>query len=1428
MYGPTETTVWSTSARVGLRESGPAPAPAPSIGRPIANTRTYVLDPAGQPLPPRFPGELFIGGAGVARGYHRLPAETAARFLPDPFERQRAAASERPPRMYRTGDRARWTDDGTLEFLGRTDEQVKIRGHRVEPGEVEAALVRLGGVGVREAAVAVREIDGEPRLVAWVAAGGADHGAAPPTPEELQEALSAELPQALRPSRYVVMPALPRTPNGKLDRRSLPLPPPLSAGAGRRDAAQPPEKADALEAELSRVWCEVLRLESVGPDESFFDLGGHSLKAIQLVSLVSGRCGVDPPLATLFDAPSIRAFAAAVRRLSSAAASAEAGPGATVPPPRSAPAASAGEPRDRFEPFPLTETQQAYWIGRGDGFELGNLSTHTYVEVDVPHLDIARAQAALDQLIARHDMLRVRILADGRQQVLETVPPYRIEVLDLRGMDEEEVGEQLDKTRVRLSAQTIPSGRWPLFDVRASLLEGCVRVHLTVDHLAVDALSWRVLRRELIHAYRRPALPLPELAFTFREYVLETAGAARGGAYERARAHWEARLPALPAAPELPYARSFAEVRRPRMTRRGAQLSAAAWRRLKARARRAGVTGTGALLASFADVLAAWSREPRMTLNVPTFRRRPVHPQVNDVVGVFTSLALLETDGAGGSFEERARRIQRRLWEDLDHAEFSGVEAIREVARARGSAGSALFPVVFTSLLFAGETGPRERGAAGESSAEIVYEIHQAPQASLSAEVAEERGGLSYRLDAVEELFPPGLLDDFFLAWGAHLEALGRDATAWTRGPAETSEALLPPWQAEVRRAVNATSARLSDLRLEELFDAALERGLKGRTAVVAGGREMTYEELDGRAAALARRLAGLGVERGDIVAIAMEKGWEQAAAVLAILRAGAAYLPVEPELPRERLHYLLGNGGVRVALTTSAVRDRFAFPDGIAVVDADREPPAPAGSPRPPRRDRSPDDLAYVLYTSGSTGLPKGVAITHRGAVNTVLDVNERYRVGSDDRIFGISALGFDLSVWDLFGAFAAGGAVVLPDETALKDPAQWLEPIVEGRVTVWDSVPALLKLFLETAAERLAETEAGAARRMKLVLLSGDWTPVTLPAQIAATFPRARIVSMGGATEASIWSIAFEVDRVDPSWRSIPYGRPMKNQRFHVLDGDLAPRPVWTPGQLFIGGAGLAREYLGDPAKTRASFFPHPRTGERLYRTGDLGRYLPDGNIEFLGRDDHQVKVLGTRIELGEIEAALESHPAVASAVATARGEWNRHIHAYVVPRPNASPSARELRAWLEGKLPAPMIPEAFVRLAALPLTANGKVDRSRLPVPAGAADSGRAPAAPGPSDAGDPERAVAAGVAAILRVPALEPEDNLIDLGANSVDFIRIANLVEKATGRRPALHEIYSQPTVAAILRSGGAGGRGEDVPIVAVSRTAAPDSWEGAE
>ncbi|HEX7183847.1 MAG TPA: amino acid adenylation domain-containing protein, partial [Thermoanaerobaculia bacterium] len=1001
-----------------------------------------------------------------------------------------------------------------------------------------------------------------------------------------------------------------------------------------------------VEEAMAALWAEVLGLERVGANDNFFELGGHSILATRLMFRVRETFGVELPLRILFSAPTLAGLSAAVSQEEPGTiAAAEALP--RIRPDEAA----------RALPFPLTDIQEAYWVGRSGAVQLGSVSTHVYFELDFPQIDLGRLELALRRLIDRHGMLRGIVLADGTQRILPEVPPYRIGVVDLRGAADPEPG--LQAVRDRMSHQVLPSDRWPLFEIAATPFGRRTRVHVSLDLLIGDAWSFRILARDLSLFYADPGAELPPLELSFRDYVLAETALRGTSAYERALAYWRERAATLPPTPALPLAKSPGEIEKPRFVRRQGRLDSQAWGRLKERAARSAVTPSGVLLAAFAEALAAWCRSPRLTINLTLFNRLPLHPQVDDIVGDFTSLTLLAVEGLPGEpFEERARKVQGRLWDDLEHRLVSGVRVLRELARVQG--GAVLMPVVFTSTLNQGQqAAAREQGdAAGEA----VFSITQTPQVWLDHQVFESGGDLVYNWDAVEELFPAGLLDDLFAAYQGLLGRLADGETAW-----RTPQILLPESQLRLIEEANATAAPVPEGLLHEpLLEQARRR--PDSPAVITSRRTLTYGEIDRASLDLAHRLRRLGARPNHLIAVVMDKGWEQVVAVLAVLRSGAAYLPVDARLPAERIRHLLERGEASIAITQPD--PGLDLPAGVERVVLDETAfSTPALEPLPALQ--TPEDLAYVIFTSGSTGQPKGVMIDHRGALNTIMDVNRRFGVGASDRILALSSLSFDLSVYDVFGLLAAGGAVVVPDAGTTRDPSHWAELAARAGVTVWNSVPALM--------EMLVEYRSGIANApvmpLRLALLSGDWIPVRLPERIRSQFPGSRVISLGGATEASIWSILYPIEDAPPSWTSIPYGRAMTSQTVRVLGEDLEPRPVWVPGDLYIGGIGLALGYWRDEEKTSAAFLIHPRTGERFYRTGDLGRLLPDGNIEFLGREDTQVKVQGHRIELGEIEVALTGHPTVSAAVVATVGERDaKQLAAYVVLR-DGSPEAASI---------------------------------------------------------------------------------------------------------------------------------------------------------
>ncbi|WP_330456385.1 amino acid adenylation domain-containing protein [Streptomyces sp. NBC_00820] len=957
------------------------------------------------------------------------------------------------------------------------------------------------------------------------------------------------------------------------------------------------------------------------------------------------------------------------------------------------------DPGSRYEPFPLTDVQSSYLLGRSRAYEYGGVGCQAYLEVRFPRFEPSRVREAWRTLVERHDALRTVIHPDGYQQVLREVPEQRVEIADLRDAPAGECREAAGRARTELSARDFRPEEWPLHELRVTAGEREVVVHLAIDLLICDYASVQLLLGELEQLCLRPDLGLPEPEIRYRDYLTAERG-LRDETFERDRAYWWNRLDAadrgdadspdaeavpLAPAPALPLAAPSGQARgggplpddeaadrgapaedTPRFERLQSQLPPDLWQKLRQRAAGHGVTPTVALLSAYAEVVGRWSGQSAFTLDLPLFNRLPLHPEVPLLVGDFTSVELLTVDGsAGGSFAARAQAVQARLWQDLDHGMCSGVEVLRELGRRRGR-DAALMPVVFTSTVGLGDGADTDPPRLREG--EIVLGHSRTPHVWIDCQVMEHRDALLLGWDVRCDVLAEGVAEEAFAAFEAAVRRLADSDAAW----GQASVVDLPEAQRERRERVSRTERPRAE-RL--LHDAVFAQALTtpDRPAVIAGDRQLTYGQLAAAARSVAAGLAADGDPAGRLVGIVMDKGWEQIAAVLGTLLAGAAYLPVDTDQPAARRTTVLTDAGVSAVLTQPWLTVDLP---GVRTLTVDAVPGADTQAP--PLSRATPDDPAYVIYTSGSTGTPKGVVISHRAAWNTVADVNERFAVGPDDRVLGLSGLGFDLSVYDVFGPLAHGGCLVLPDAGRHADPAHWAELVDRHGVTLWNSVPAQLQMV----DSYLAGDTGQRLSSLRVALLSGDWIPVPLVHRIAARLPGCALTSLGGATEAAIWSIVHPIAPKALTGPSVPYGTPLTNQGWRVLDTALRDCPDLVPGELYITGAGLALGYLGDPARTAERFVTHPGTGQRMYRTGDVGRYLRDGSIELLGRVDDQVKIRGHRVEPGELAAAIETHPAVASAVALVTGDdpTARRLAAFATTAPGSRPLLPADRAALD----------------------------------------------------------------------------------------------------------------------------------------------------
>jgi len=1074
------------------------------------------------------------------------------------------------------------------------------------------------------------------------------------------------------------------------------------------------------------------------------------------------------------------------------------------------PARIVPDPASDHLPFPLSDLQLGFYVANDPYMEF-HVRPHFYMEFDHADFDVAVYEAAWNKALERHRREVCFVNADVELQLLRETPRVSCEVYDLRELPLDETRERLLSVRAGMQRQELPLDRWPWLDLRVSLWwedgRERARVHYNHNNYFVDGVGTMQLLAEIDSYYRDPDLTQPPLGLSYRDAILGLERLAASEAGQKAREYWFSRLPDLPPPPGVPQT-GLNRRCRSRFQGRERKLEKPLWDAFKSRASSLGITPTNAITAAYAYVIATWSNSDHFIFSQMITRRFPeLHPDLPRMMGNFVSLYPLEVRLLpAATFVENAKRIQSQVLEDVKHLQIGGMRVFQELNRMKGAFGTAPSPFVVGSGLVMKTYKKADYGVLETSQTLLDHQFFERPD-----------GSYHYVWDLLEEFFPAGVINDMWDAFHGLLRRLATEEAAWH----QRDFALFGERDLSERRERNRTARPVTGDRLHDpLREQAALRG--GSTVLVGAQGPLTYAQLDAWSAALAAELTARGVGKGSLVPVVMDRDREILAAVMAVLQTGAAYVPIDPRLPRERLALLLEDVGASVVLTQPRHLASIDWPDRVTPLSVAPEGASAPGTPGEIAAGVEATDLAYVIYTSGSTGRPKGVMIDHRGAMNTIAEINERFGIGPADRIFGVSAFNFDLSVYDIFGTVAAGACLVYPEPESSLDPGHWLDLMLRESVTVWSSVPALMSLLVEAAERRESLLPA-----LRLVLLSGDKIPLDLPAAIRRVAPGASVVSLGGATEASIWSIFYPIEEVDPGWSTIPYGYPLSNQPWEVRDRNGDPCPTWVPGELYIGGVGLALGYWNDPEKTARSFQPDPRTGERLYRTGDLGRYLPGGCIEWMGRADFQVKIQGHRIELGEIEAMLAEHPSVRHAVVAvteAPGAQHRRLVGYVVPAENSSVEPRQLEAFLQAKLPAYMVPAVWRTIERLPLTGNGKVDRKALLAlrfdDDAEAEEKREHAAP----ANAVESRLQTVWESILGISGIGVTDDFFDLGGQSFDAIRIFALIKEDFGTTFTLGDLWRARTIrelGKLIAGGGESARGGRVVPIDLAGTGEP-------
>ncbi|WP_370640379.1 amino acid adenylation domain-containing protein, partial [Myxococcus sp. XM-1-1-1] len=1340
-YGPTEATVAATQHTLN---PGDVPGDSIPIGRPLANTQVYVLDAHLRPVPVGVPGELFIGGPGLARGYQHQPALTAERFVPHPF------ATTPGERLYRSGDRVRWRQDGTLEFLGRIDFQVKVRGFRIELGEVESLL--RAHAGVAEVAVVVREdAPGDKRLVAYVAPATVDV-------EALRVHLRSHVPEYMVPSAFVTLATLPQTSHGKVDRKALPAP---HFTSGAADFEEP--RTD-LERQLADLFREVLRVERVGRQDDFFLLGGHSLLATQVVTRLRARLGTSLSLRAFFEAPTVARLA---EHLSAASPVTELPP--LVPVSRDSGA------------LELSFAQQRLWFM--DQLQPGLVAFNMPAALRLRGpLQVDVLRRAFREVARRHESLRTTFTArDGSpvQRIHAAPEHWALEVEDLSALESPAREAASERRIVEEAHRPFDLEHGPL--LRTALLKLGAREHillLCMHHIVSDGWSVDVLIREIAELYTAlledKAPVLPELPVQYADFAAWQRRVLDGATVGAQVEWWRSRLEGAPVL-ELPTDHSRPASRSYQGAMHAFRLPADLVTGLESLGRARGATLFMVLMTGWQALLARYSGQRDFTTGTTVGHRE--RPELEGLIGFFVNTVPLRFQW----HEDPTVATMVQQVKDVALAAFAHQDVpFERVVEALGGERDLSRTPLFQTLFVLQNTPMRAPSLSGVQ-VDLLPSATRTARYDLTLSLMERDGALEGQLEYSTDLFTEATIRRM-------AEHLGVVLGALARGGVEQRLSQLPLMRDEERetllRTWNDTHVDLPAVAtIPALFAAQVAR-TPSAVAVEVEGQTLTYAQLDERSNQLAHHLRALGLGVESRVGVCLHRGLEMVVGVLGILKVGGCYVPLDPSYPAQRLAFLFEDSGVVAVLTQSSLEDEL--PAGSQfLVSLDSEWNAIARRPtHAVSADLGPDHLAYVSYTSGSTGTPKGVAIPHRGVIR-LLTGARFVDLGPKEVVLQLAPLAFDASTLELWGALLFGGRLVIYPQ-ATPDLKELGEALVRHQVSLLWLTAALFDQMQQHQPEALAG--------VRQLLAGGDVLPATRVRERLASGQG--LVNGYGPTEGTTFTACHRMSPGDDVGLSVPIGRPIGNTQVFVLDESMQPVPVGVPGELFIGGDGLARGYLGQPALTAERFVPHPFSstpGARLYRSGDRVRWAEDGTLRFLGRTDFQVKVRGFRIELGEIEAVLRAHAGVVEATVVVREDspGDKRLVAYVVPE---SLETGALREHLRRQLPEYLVPTAFVALQALPLSPNGKVDRKALPAP----ELGSTTTV---SEDSLPllQQQLAALFREVLKVDRVGPDDDFFELGGHSLLATQLVTRVRALLGVDLPLRVLFEAPTLAGLAR-----------------------------
>ncbi|WP_442936423.1 non-ribosomal peptide synthase/polyketide synthase [Nostoc sp.] len=1398
-YGPSESHVVITFTLTNSVDTWP---PLPPIGRPIANTQIYILDKYLQPVPVGVAGELHIGGVSLAQGYLNRSELTQEKFIPNPFGGSRGAGeqgsrgaeeqsfpsaphplcpSASSERLYKTGDLARYLPDGNIEYLGRIDNQVKIRGFRIELGEIEAVLSQYEDVQVC-CVIAREDTPGDKRLVSYIV----PQPEQTPTISVLRQFLKSRLPEYMVPSVFVILESLPLTPNGKVNRRALPAPEPSSELLEKYVAPRTP-----IEEILALIWQQVLKVELVGRHDNFFELGGHSLLATQLISRVRSSLKVELPLRSLFAAPIIAQLAPSIQQLQQQNLELAAPPIL---------------PRTGNAELPLSYAQQRLWFL--DQLEPNSASYNILFGLCLAGtLNVAALEQSLIEIIHRQEALRTNfITVDGQAaQIIQTEMNWTVTVVDLQHLP---LTEQKTAAQKLVQEQAIQP-----FDLESEALIRATLVMLSpteqwllvcMHHVVSDGWSINVFVQELQALYNaysqgQPS-PLTPLPIQYADFAIWQRQWLVGEVLNSQLSYWKQQLANAPTFLPLPTDRPRPAVQ----TFNGAYLefalSAELTQQLTKLSQEQGVTLFMTLLAAYNTLLYRYTGQTDILVGTPIANRD--RSEIEGLIGFFVNTLVMRTEISGDrSFNELLPRIREMALSAYAHQDLPFEMLVEALQPERDLSHTPLFQVMF--VLNNAPTSEVELTGLSVSSLPIESAI---AKFDLTLGIENTNTGLVGWWEYNTDLFDSSTIERMTGHFVTLLESIvANPQERISQLPmltASEQQQLLVEW--------NDTSVDYpQDKCIHQLFEEQVER-TPDAVAVVFENQQLTYHELNCRANQLAHYLQSLGVSADVLVGICAERSLEMVVGLLGILKAGGAYLPLDPEYPQDRLGFMLEDAQVSVLLSQQQLVEKLPEHQArVVCLDTDWEI-IPQSNQQNPIAGVQASNLAYVIYTSGSTGKPKGAINTHLGICNRLLWMQQAYQLTEIDCVLQKTPFSFDVSVWEFFWPLLTGARLVVAKPGGHRDSGYLVNLILEQQVTTLHFVPSMLQIFLEEQGLKDCSS-------LKQVICSGEALPLELQERFFACLG-CQLHNLYGPTEAAIDVTFWECQR-ESNLKTVPIGRPISNTQIYILDQNLQPVPVGVPGELHIGGAGLARGYLNRPELTQEKFIPNPFSGSRgaeeqrsrgvrerrrkiakspvasprLYKTGDLARYLPDGNIEYLGRIDNQVKIRGFRIELGEIEAALSQHQDVQTSVVIVREDipGDKRLVAYIVPQPQVTPTISQLRSFLKEELPEYIVPSAFVTLDSLPLTPNGKLDRRALPAPEPSSELSDKYVTPR-----TPLEEILAQIwVQVLKVELVGRHDNFFELGGHSLLATQLISRMRSSLKVELLLRSLFAAPTIA---------------------------------